>query len=293
MRMAAHRRRFPISRRRFVQGAGVAGVAFMAGCGRLPEQAQQPAVPQRVYRIGVLGSGIAPLSAPLRQGLQELGYVEGQNLVVEYGDAEGRTQRYGELAADPVALPVDVIVAQGHGALRASRGATSTIPIVSLGAGVDLVQAGFVDSLARPGGNLTGMTSANDRLVGKRLQLLKKAAPPMERVGVLWNRNDVIPFERDWWEERAGALSTQLLVLEPYGPEELEAAFETAVREHADALYVVPTALSNAHLTRIIALAAQHRMPAMDELEPFVRAGGLMAYLGSTSAMHRRAATFC
>src|SRR5262249_51142926 len=153
-----------------------------------------------------------------REGLRELGYVEGQNLVVEYRDTADRTDQYAELAAELVALSVDVLVAQGVGALRASKSATSTIPIVSLGAGADLVEVGLVDSLARPGGNLTGLTSANDRLTGKRLQLLTEAAAPVARVAVLYDANLSIPFQRDQWEERAAALGVQLLVLQPRGP---------------------------------------------------------------------------
>jgi putative ABC transport system substrate-binding protein len=281
-----------VTRRRFIHSAGLAGLALATGCGRLPwqPQAAPASAPPRQSRLGVLGP--PERFAPFREGLRELGYVEGQNLVVEYRDTADRTDQYAELATELVALPVDVIVTQGVGALRASKFATSTIPIVSLGAGADLVEVGLVDSLARPGGNLTGLTSANDRLTGKRLQLLTEAAAPVARVAVLYDANLSVPFQRDKWEERAAALGVQFLVLQPRGPEELEGAFEAARREGADALYVVSTALFTFHQNEVIALAAQHRLPAVYDLESFVRAGGLMTYLGSTSAMQRRAATY-
>src|SRR5581483_7839771 len=227
-----------ITRRQFALGAGaIGGSALLAGCGRLPWQAPEP---RRVYRLGYLGT--LPRGA-LLDGLRELGYVEGQNLIVEHRDPSGRTDRLDELARELVALPVDVIVAPGSLGVAAAKVATSTIPIVSLGVGEDLVVGGLVDSLARPGGNVTGLTSANDRLMGKRLQLLAEAVATVTRVAVLWDGNIGSPPPGDVFKQPAAALGLELLTLEPRGLEELDNALEAAVRELADALLVVSTPL--------------------------------------------------
>src|SRR5207248_4996629 len=143
-----------------------------------------------------------------------------------------------ELVAELVALPVDIIVAPSTATVIAARAATSVIPIVSMGRGGDLVEFGLADSLARPGGNVTGLTNLTDRLHGKRLQLLTEAVPRAALVAVLWDGNLPVPFPRRAFEEPAGALGIQLIILELQSPKELDAAFEMAVRERADAAYV-------------------------------------------------------
>jgi putative tryptophan/tyrosine transport system substrate-binding protein len=278
-----------LSRRRFVRGLGVAGAAVLAGCGPLPWPAQPAAPTARMHRLGYLGVGA--LAPPLREGLRELGYVEGQNLIIEARDPGDSLDRSAELAAELVALPVDLILTNGLGHLRAAKAATGTIPIVNAGGGGDLVQLGIVDSLARPGGNVTGTTVVADRLHGKGLQLLAEAAAPVARMAVLCDGNTMVPQVRAYFEAEVSALGIQPLIVDPRGPDALEGAFAT-ISEHADAVYVVASPLAFTHRARVVALAAQHRLPAMYEIAPFVRAGGLMAYQGSAIEMFRRAAYY-
>jgi putative ABC transport system substrate-binding protein len=243
-----------------------------------------------VYRLGYMGTSSA-LPAPLAEGLRDLGYVEDQNLVVELRDDGGQADRSADLAAELAVLPVDVIVVPGSIGVVAAKQATSTIPIVCLGLGADLVRLGLVDSLSRPGGNVTGLTSANDRLLGKRLQLLTEAAPPVARVAVVWESR-VGPFPHLPFEQPAQALGIEILALEVQDPDGLDGAFEAAVRDHADAVYVIGTPLTVRNRARVVALAAHHRLPAMYEVDVEARAGGLMAYQASRLAMERRAAYF-
>jgi putative ABC transport system substrate-binding protein len=223
--------------------------------------------------------------------LRELGYVEGQNLVMEARDSGDSLGRSAGLAAELVALPVDLIITSGLGNLQAAKGATSTVPIVNAGGGGDLVQLGLVDSLARPGGNVTGTTIVADRLYGKGLQLLVDVAAPVTRVAVLGDGNTIFQRTRASFEVEAAALGIQPLIFMPHDPDLLEGTFET-ISESADAVYVVASPLTVTHRARVVALAAQHRLPAMYEITPFVRAGGLMAYQGSASEMFRRAVDY-
>src|SRR5262249_32188975 len=176
------------SRRQFVQGVGVAGLGLVAGCGRLPGQAQEPAA-QRVHRIGYL-SASAPDSSPyfqaFQQGLGELGYAEGHNLTIEYPLGAGSAEGLAEAAADLVRLPVDVIVSLAPPATQAATRATSILPIVFINVN-DPVGLGIVASLARPGGNVTGVSTLSSTTGGKRLELLKEAVPGTARVAVFWN----------------------------------------------------------------------------------------------------------
>jgi len=282
------------SRRQFVQGAGLLGAGLVVGCGRLPWQAQQPA---KVYRIGLLHTATnhpdSPTTAAFRQGLHQLGYVEGQNVLVEYRETVDETDRAAR-AAELVRLAPDVIVvAGGNPTVRAARDATSTIPIVMAQAGVDPVATGLVASIARPGGNVTGLTQITAELAGKRLELLKETVPRVSRLGVLWPP-DPLDKRVEFGEVQAAAhtLGLSLQSLAVRTPEDLAGAFEAAAREHADGLVVLQEQLTRTQRTRIAELAIQGRLPSIYEAPLFVEAGGLMAYGVDLPDLYWRAAYY-
>jgi putative ABC transport system substrate-binding protein len=278
-----------LTRRRFVQGTGLAGLGLLAGCGRWPGQAQPAA---RVPRVGLLGLRTVPtLPDAFRQGLRELGYVEGQNVVVEHRVADGNPERLAELAAELVRLPVDVIVAENTPAAIAARQATSTIPIVT--AIGDPVGAGLAASIARPGGNVTGLKGGPEQIAGKRLQLLTEAIPGVSRVGVVWNSgNRVKQIEWAETESAARALGVQLVSVEVRATDELERAFATVSPQTADALVVFAEELMASNAGKVVELVASTRLPAMYETRPFMDAGGLMAYGPNAPGLFRRAAYY-
>jgi putative ABC transport system substrate-binding protein len=229
-----------------------------------------------------------------RQGLRELGYVEGQNLVMESRYAEGSAERLPDLAAELVQLKVDVIVAGGGAGIRAAQRATQTIPIVMAVTG-DAVREGFVASLAHPGGNITGLSWLGDELPGKRLELLKETVPQSARVAVLANPANPAGYETAIRSltVAARALGLHLHVAEVRSADALETAFAALTREGADALIVQEEPLLIDHLRgRIAALAVTHRLPAMSYWKSAVEAGGLMSYGPSMLDMQRRAATY-
>jgi putative ABC transport system substrate-binding protein len=287
--MAAEHHGLHVSRRRFVQGAGVAGLGLLAGCGRWPGQGQAP-TPVKVHRLGWLVADAEP-NENLRQALGELGYVEGQNLVFEFRSAEGHDERLPALAAELVRLPVELLLASGTPAIQAAQQATQRIPIVMATAG-DPVATGLVTSLARPGGNITGVTTVTQQLTGKRLELLREAQPTLARVGVLWWVGNA-SNELGWREaqEAAGALGLAVLSLELRGPEDFDTAFATATREHADALLVVNSQLVSANRQRIVDFAARSGLLSMYANRGFVQDGGLMAYGANQLSLRRRAAS--
>jgi putative ABC transport system substrate-binding protein len=253
--------------------------------------AQQTA---KVPRIGHLQvrCGSFPVTEAFRQGLRELGYVEGQNIAIEYRCADGQFERLPGLVAELVQLPVDIIVAGGENAARVAQHATRTIPIV-LAAGGDPVELGLVASLARPGGNLTGLSLLSLELGGKRLELLKEVVPTVSQVAVLFNPGDTTNVRE--WREMAGAarvLGVQLHALEVRGPAEFESAFATAMQEGAGALMTLRNWLLEGQQTQIIALAAKSRLPVMYEQRAYVDAGGLMSYGPNVPDVFRRAATY-
>jgi putative tryptophan/tyrosine transport system substrate-binding protein len=213
------------------------------------------------------------------QRLRELGYVEGQNLAIEYRWAEGKVERLPELAAELVRLKVDVFVASGGlPVAQAAQKATKTIPIVFTGP-ADPVAAGLVASLARPGGNITGVAIITHELVGKELELLREMVPTMSRLAVLWNPSN--PGNASQYraaEAAAQMLGVRLLSLEVRGPGELEQAFAKMTKERADALLVLLDSMLLGQRTRVAELAAMHRLPAMYGLRLHAEAGGLMAY---------------
>jgi len=250
----------------------------------------------KVYRIGVLESTSPALNAAnlaaLQQELRELGYVERQNYAIEYRSADGRPERFPDLAAELVRLKVDLIVTRGTTGALAAKNATRTIPIVMATSG-DPVAAGLVASLARPGGNVTGLSSINAELVGKRLGFLKEAIPGLARIAVVLNlSNPTLVTQRKQIEVAARSLAFQPQFLDVRTPEDLLRAFDIAVKQRADAVHVGLDFLAQSNLGRIVDLAAKHRLPAIYSTRDFVDAGGLMAYGVSRLEMYRRAASY-
>jgi putative ABC transport system substrate-binding protein len=252
----------------------------------------------KMHRIGFLSPGFPrpdhdpPVDA-FRQGLRDLGYVEGQNVVMAYRGAEGKDERLPALAAELVGLPVEVIVAVGPTATRAAQHATRTLPIVMTGT-ADPVGAGLVASLARPGGNTTGVSLMLAELPGKRLEILKETVPQSTRVAVLANPAfEVYTLYLHNLTVAAQALGLHLQVVEVRSAEELAPAFAAMTRERADALMVLADPLlMDTLLAQVADLAATHRLPAMYNWKMYVEAGGLMSYGPSLQERHRRAATY-
>jgi putative ABC transport system substrate-binding protein len=258
----------------------------------VPSPGQQPG---KVYRIGYLSGSISnPSSQSFLQGLRDLGYVDGRNVVVEYRWAEGRFERLPDLAAGLVRLQVDVIVAEYTQASLAAKGATSTIPVIMVGV-VDPVGVGLVASLARPGGNITGTSSMAAEIVGKQLALLKETVPNASRVAVLWNpANQALTLQVKEAEAAARALAVQLLFLGARNPDELDGAFSAMTRERVGAVQVLADLTFYPPLIRrwIADLAARSRLPAVYAARDFADAGGLMAYGPSYTDIPRRTALY-
>jgi len=244
----------------------------------------------------VLAGGTASTEAvryeAFRQGLNELGYVEGRHIVIEYRYAEGRSERLPALAAELVRLNVDLILTTGDTQVRAAKQASQTTPIVVALTG-DLVGPGYVASLARPGGNITGLTTLQSELSAKRLELLKTAFPKVARIAILWNSSNAVNvagFKES--EVAARALRIQLVPLDVRRADDFESAFLAALRARADALVAVGDALLLTHRARIVDFAAKNRLPAMYTNEDYMDAGGLMSYGPNFADMFRRAATY-
>ena len=257
----------------------------------LAARAQQP--PAKTARIGLLFFVPTPLlDEAFRQGLRELGYIEGQNIAIEYRSAEGKSERLPGLAAELVRLKVDVIVAASPPATEAAKRATSTIPIVFAVSG-DPVAEGLVTSLARPGGNITGLATISPELVGKQLEMLKGVAPKVTRVAVLQNPSTGLqPVALRQAEDAARALGVQLQILEARTPSEIDAAFAAMSSQRAGGVLVLRDAMFRAQRAQIVALAAKSRLPAVYGFREQAEAGGLMAYGASVPQLFRRAATY-
>ena len=244
-----------------------------------------------VPRIGILppaAEASTPLWEAFRQGLRDLGYVEGQTIVLEYRFAAGQNERLPALATELVHLQVDLLVTNSPAGAQAAKDATETIPIVAA-TGAHHVVA----SLARPGGNITGLTLMAPELGGKRLELLKEALPHVSRVAVLQNAgNPVSPDELREVEAAARGLGLHLQALAVRHPDELDSVFAAMTREGAEALLMQGDAVFWYHRTRVVALAAQHRLPAVFDAREFADAGGLMTYGASVPDSHRRAAVY-
>jgi putative tryptophan/tyrosine transport system substrate-binding protein len=258
----------------------------------LAADAQQPG---KVYRIGILTATrpeASHLWAAFFQGLRELGYVEGQNVIIESRFFGDRIEQLPALAAELVRLQVDVIVTGAAPEPEAAKRATSTIPIVTA-AHLDPVGSGLVASLARPGGNITGLSQATPELRGKQLELLKEAVPRLSSVAVLSNPTlPSLALELKELEIAARALKVRLYVVEARVPSELKDAFSVATKERAGALIVLANAVFIRSRVQIVELAAKNRLPLMSQAREYAEAGGLMAYGANLSGLMRRAATF-
>jgi putative ABC transport system substrate-binding protein len=270
---------------------------FLAGTGAVLLAAPLAAEAQpRIPRIGYLAPSVSPEASRLigafRQGLRELGYVEGQNIALELRSAEGSADRFPPLAAELVALKVDVIVAGATLAVLPAKQATGTIPIV-FPVHTDPVGAGLVASLARPGGNVTGLSFSSEDLTGKRMELLKETIPEVSRMAVLWNSPNAAAFvQLKAAEVAARALAVSLQVVEVQGAEDLERAFRVATQGPSGALLVVDDPTTFLLRKRIVGLAAKSRLPAMYGPREFAIDGGLMSYGANLEDMFRRAATY-
>lgn len=268
-------------------------VAIMLLAVPLAATAQQPA---KGYRIGMLETTAASLNAAnlqaFRHELAALGYVEGQNLTIDYRSADGKVERFPELAAELVRLRVDLIVTRGTPAALAAKKATRAVPIIMAASG-DPVAAGLVPSLARPGGNVTGLSSVVTDLAGKRLELLRAAFPTFSRVALLWNpRNPINTNQYRLAETAARTLGVVPSSLEVRKGEDFEPAFETASKQRADFILVITDGLMFNHRRQIVDLARRHRLPDVYASREFVEAGGLMSYGVNYPDLYRRAAIY-
>ena len=274
---------------------GLAILAFALILAPLAAEGQQAG---RVYRLGVLTPGVRPapsvavVTTVVPLSLREMGYVEGQNLVIQQRFAEGKLDRLPGLARELVQLRVDALIAASPQAVQAAKDATKTIPIVMMLSYSDPVELGFVASLARPGGNITGVVlAAEPTMAGKRLELIKEAVPRAARIAVLATGEATARTQVQWAEKVAPSLGVKLIVVEVRDAD-YDRAFATMVAERADALSVVASVILSTDRQRIIQLAAQHRLPAIYDWSEHAEAGGLIAYGGSLSRFTRRAAVY-
>jgi putative ABC transport system substrate-binding protein len=279
-----------MNRRTFITLLGSAAAAWPRAA-----RAQQTA---KIPRIGFLVSGLAVnphLPEAFRRGLRDLGYVEGRNVVIEYRDPEGKLERFPALAAELVALNVDVIVAGNVPQAMAAMHATSTLPIV-FAAAADPVASGLVTSLARPGGNVTGLSLMFPELVAKWLELLKQAVPGASRVALLWQPGVIGErTERDILmeaEAAARALGVRLQVVEVRGPDDFDRAFSDITKARTDALAVMSTPTFFGERRRLLDLAAKNRLPTAFAYREYLDAGGLIAYGPNVADLYRRTATY-
>jgi putative tryptophan/tyrosine transport system substrate-binding protein len=259
-------------------------------------EAQQP---KKVPRIGYLSPSDAATestrSEPIRRALRELGYIDGQNIAIEYRYAEGKVDRFSELLAELVRLKVDIIVASGGTRLvLAAKNATKTIPIVMAGAGVDPVEAGFVESLARPGGNLTGITTLSRELGGKRLELLKEAVPKLARVAVLYDPASpgIVLDVKEVLPVAARALGLTIQPWEVRDADGFERIFAALNKQRPDGLSVAPGRLIVPNQKRIADFALKSRLPSVYSSREFVDVGGLMSYGADLADSYRRVAYY-
>ena len=255
----------------------------------LAVQAQQSA--SKMPRIGVIDPG-AIWGDHFRQALRDLGYLEGRNIVIEYRSTEETPDRLAATATELAQLPVDVIVTFGSTATQAAKQATTTIPIVMVGIG-DPVRAGFVPSLAHPGGNITGNIILGPEVAAKRLQLLKLAVPTMSRVAFLFNPdNPSVTTYPDEWKAAAAALGVEMLSVAVRSSDELDSAFAAMMRERPDAFTMTADFLHQLHIGWIIDFLARNRLPGMYQVRENVVAGGLMSYGASFPDLSRGAASY-
>jgi putative ABC transport system substrate-binding protein len=250
---------------------------------------------KKVSRIGfLLVGGFTDTSRAdaFRQGLQQLGYVEGKNIVIEWRRAEGKLDRLDELAAELVRLKVDVFVTSGNAVTRAAKKATSTIPIVTSLVS-DPVENGFIASLARPGGNITGLTSLGAELSGKRLELLKETIPRLSRVMVLGNSHTPGNSQAvQQTETVARVMGVQLIYKDVQTVTDIDAAFKTLSKNRSDAVFMLPNAVLLAHRRRVVELTIENRLPMMYDAKEYVQIGGLISYAADAEDLFRRSSIY-
>jgi putative ABC transport system substrate-binding protein len=256
----------------------------------VPAQAQEA---KKIPRVGYLTLASLSSNLPRREafleGLRNLGYVEGQNIVIEYRYAESKAERLAELATELVRLKVDVIVAGGTQVNVAAKKATGTIPIVMANAD-DPVGSGLVESLARPSRNVTGLSSMSKELSGKRLELFREAFPKVRSLAVIWYTASNPAFRET--EAAAQTLGFKIRSLEVRGPADLDSTFALITRERADGFFPVTSAFMSANRKRVVEFAAKNRLPSVYSNREYVDDGGLMSYAANVHEMHRRAATY-
>ena len=290
LRVISNNRKSKIKNPKWV---GLIAIALTIALRGAAAEAQQPT---KIPRIGYLAAtSLSALSARVeafRQGLRELGYVEGKNIVIEWRSAEGKLDRLPALAAELARLKVDIIVTAGPVLTRAAKEATSTIPIV-MTFDPDPVGSGFVASLARPGGNITGLSTLSPEISGKQLELLKETVPKLSRVAVLGNSTSPgnVQSLREV-ELAAGAFKVKLQYLDTLDPKDIETTFRAASKGRADAMLVLASPVLTSQRTQIVDLAVKNRLPAIYWRSDFVEAGGLISYGASQNDLDRRAATY-
>jgi putative ABC transport system substrate-binding protein len=291
------RSRFVDSRKSKIQNRKWAGlfaiVVALTVCGARAE-AQQPAKAHRIgFQSAASPSAISARTEAFRDGLRELGYVEGKNIVIEWRFAEGKLARLDEFAAEFVRLKVDAIVTAAPSSTRAAKKATSTIPIV-MAYDSNPVANGFVASLARPGTNITGLSSLAPEISGKQLELLKEIIPKLSRVGVLGTSSFSRSYELMSKEMQPAArtLGVQLQYFDVLGPDDIETAFRSARKARAAAILVLASPILESDRTQVADVAAKSRLPAIYHVPEFVEVGGLISYGVSFIDLYRRAATY-
>ncbi len=270
-------------RREFITLLGGAAASAWPVAGRAQKSAKIP-------RIGIIDD--APIWDHFRQGLRDLGYIDGQNIAFEYRSGEGQPDRLATAASDLVRLPVDIIMAAGSAATLAAQQATTTIPIVMISVG-DPVRAGFVASLARPGGNVTGNTILGTAMSAKRLQIFKEVIPGLLRVAFLWNPNNLSHLAYlEGWRTLAPALDLKLILVEVRSSEQFDSAFAAMIQERPDGFLMTADFFHLSNIGWIIDFMAKNRLPAMYIVKENVIAGGLMSYGPSQSDLYRRGAEY-
>jgi putative ABC transport system substrate-binding protein len=290
--MRTGNRHEPTGNGKKVKFLGIALCAMLLALGSSANAQQSPKVPRIGFLSATSAAIISTRVAAFRQGLGELGYVEGKNIFVEYRYAEAKLDRLKELAAELLRLNVDVIVTAGPTVTRPVKEATATIPIV-MAFDDDPVGSGFAASLARPGGNITGLSILAPEISGKQLELLKEIMPRLSRVAVLGSstRSGTAQALQET-EVAAGAFGVKIQYLDILGSQDVESAFREANKGRAEAVLVLQSAVINAHRKQIADLATKHRLPAIYNVAEFVAAGGLMTYGVSITDLHRRAAGY-
>jgi len=265
---------------------------FFLTTASLAHAQQSKKIPRIGFLLATSASANAARNEGFRQGLRELGYLEGKNIIIEWRYGEGKPDRLAAVAAELVRLKVDIIVTGGASSTRAAKETTTTIPIV-MAQDPDPVETGVVASLARPGGNITGLSALAPELSGKRLELLKETVPKLSRVAVLGN--STISDNAQSLKEMqlaAGVLKVQLQFLDVLTSKDIDAAFRAASKGRAHALIVLQSPLSSTHRAEIVNLAVKNRLPAIYPQSDYMDVGGLMFYGANTTDLYRRAATF-